>query len=99
MSAEETVKEYRPMTVTDLIRSLQRFQSDAGRSSSVESRWLSAILQPALDAACEVGNCRLCPENKKDVNAFRAVEPEAEIERKRKDMEALERDLKKVRAA
>lgn len=33
------------------------------------------------------------------MNAFRAVEIEAEIERKRKDMEALERDLKKVRAA
>lgn len=95
MSAEE----YKSMTVNELIRSIQRFQSDAGRSSSVESRWLCTVLQPALDAACEIGNCRLSYENRKDVNAFRAVELEAEIERKRKDMEALERDLKKVRAA
>jgi hypothetical protein len=42
---------------------------------------------------------RLSEENRKDVNAFRAVELEKEIERKRRDMEALERDLKKVRAA
>lgn len=95
----EDVKAYQPMSVQELILSLQRFQSDAGRSGSVESRWLAAILQPTLDAACEVGNCRLGPENRKDCNAFRAVELEAEIERKRKDMEALERDLKKVRAA
>jgi hypothetical protein len=92
-------KEYQPMSVHDLIRSLQRFQSDAGRSISVESRWLCTVIQPALEAACEVGNCRLGEENRKDVNAFRAVELENEIERKRKDMEALERDLKKVRAA
>lgn len=91
--------EYHPMTIQELVRSLQRFQSDAGRSSSVESRWLCTVIQPALDAACEVGNCRLSEEDRKDVNAFRAVELEAEIERKRKDMEALERDLKKVRAA
>lgn len=91
--------QYHPMTVQELIRHLQRFQDDAGRSSSVESRWLCTVLQPVLDAACEVGNARLGPENRKDVNAFRAVELEKEIERKRKDMEALERDLKKVRAA
>lgn len=93
------VKEYQPMTLHDLIHALQRFQSDAGRSSSVESRWLCTVIQPALDAACEVGNGRLSEENRKDVNAFRAVELEAEIERKRKDMDELERDLKKVRAA
>ena len=92
-------KEYEPMTVQELIRSLQRFKSDAGRSSSVESRWLCAIIQPALDAAVEVGNCRLSEENRKDVNAFRAVEIEGELERKRRDIDALERDLKKVRAA
>ena len=94
-----TTEAYNPMTVTDLVRAIQRFQSDAGRSNAVESRWLCTVLQPALDAACEINSCHLSEENRKDVNAFRAVELEAEIERKRKDMEALERDLKKVRAA
>lgn len=93
------VEEYRPMTVLALVHALQKFQSDAGRSSDVESRWLAAILQPTLDAACEVGNRRLSEENRKDCNAFRAVELEKEIERQRKNMETLERDLKKVRAA
>lgn len=95
----ETVSEYNPMTINELIRTIQRFQNDAARSSSMESRWLCTVLQPALDAACEVGNSRLCEENRKDVNAFRAVEIEKELERKRRDIDALERDLKKVRAA
>ena len=95
----EAAEEYRRMTVQELIRHMQRFQSDAGHSSRVEERWLCTVLQPALDAACEVGNCRLGPENTKDVNTFRAVELEKELERKRRDIDALERDLKKVRAA
>ena len=94
----ETATEYRPMTVQELIRHLQRFQSDAGHGGPA-SRWLAAILQPVLDVACEVGNSRLSTENQKDMNAFRAVEIEAEMERKRRDLELLERDLKKVRAA
>jgi hypothetical protein len=88
---------YQPMTVNELIRSLQRFQSDAGHGG-LASRWLAAILQPVLDAACEVGNSRLSTENQKDINAFRAVEIEKELERKRKDIDVLERDLKKMRA-
>lgn len=94
-----TVEERKSMTVNELIRALQRFQGDAAHSNAVEVRWLCSVVQPALDAACEVGNSRLGPENRKDVNAFRAVELEREIDRKRKDMEALDRELKKVRAA
>lgn len=90
---------YNPMTVNELIRHMQKFQGDCTHSSSVEIRWLCEAIQSALDAACQVGNCRLSEENRKDVNAFRACEIEAELVRKRKDVEALERDLKKVRAA
>jgi hypothetical protein len=93
------VKEYQPMSTQELIRHIQRYQSDSAHARSVEVRWLCTILQPALDAACEVGNSRLSEQNRKDLNAFRAVELEKQIETKRKDMEALERDLKKVRAA
>lgn len=90
---------YTPMTVQELIRHLQKFQHDVEHARSVESRWLGKMTQPLLDAACQVGNCRLNEENRKDVNALRAVELENEIERKRKDTDALERELKKVRAA
>jgi hypothetical protein len=92
-------KEYQPMTMHDLIRALQRYQSDGPRSGGLHGRWIAARIQPLLDIACEAMNSRLSPENQKDINAFRAAELEQEIERKRKDMEALERDLKKVRAA
>lgn len=92
-------EEYKPTTVQELVRVLQKFVSDNESSRSVENRWLCAVLKPFYESACEVGNIRLSEENRKDVNAFRAVELEKEIDRKRKDMEALERDLKKVRAA
>lgn len=88
-----------PMTVQALIHAIQTFSSDNERSNVVQNRWLCRFLQPLHDALCEVGNNKLSEENRKDMNAFRAVELEAEIERKRKDMEELERDLKKVRAA
>jgi len=94
-----TALAHSPMTTNELIRALQRFQDEAAHSGSVEIRWLCAVIQPALDAACEVGNSRLGPENRKGVNEFRAAELEREIERKRKDTELLERELKKVRAA
>lgn len=90
---------YKAITTHELISTLQRYQSDKARSSTVEERWLCTVLDAALTAACEVGNCRLSEENRKDVNAFRAVELEREIERQRKATENLERELKKVRAA
>lgn len=93
------VEEYKPITTHELIRVLQRYQSDKVRSSSVEERWLCTQIDVALKSACEVGNSRLSEENRKDVNAFRAVELERQIEQKRRDAEALERELKKVRAA
>lgn len=96
--APNEATQYQPMSINDLIRVLQRFQSDATHNG-LAGRWLGAILQPVLDAACQVGNSRLSEENQKGMNAFRAVELDAEIERKRKDIAALERDLKKVRAA
>jgi hypothetical protein len=92
-------EEYQPMTLQDLIRALQRYQGDGVRSGGLSGRWIAARLQPLLDLAYEVSNSRLSPENQKEMNAFRAAEIEQEIERKRKDVEALERDLKKVRAA
>jgi hypothetical protein len=92
-------KQYRTMTTHEFIAALQRFQHDAEHCNAVEVRWLGKALQPTLDAACEVGNSRLGPENRKAVNDFRAAELEKEIDRKRRDMEILERDLKKVRAA
>lgn len=95
----EEAKQYVPMTVNELIRHLQRYQSDGIRSGGLHGRWLAERIQPLLDTACEVANSRLSPENQKAINAFRAAELEQEIERKRKDVEALERDLKKFRAA
>lgn len=94
-----TATEYQSMTVNDLIRQLQRYQSDGARSGGLSGRWLAERIQPLLDAACEVGNGRLSPENQKSMNDFRAAEIEQELERKRRDIDALERDLKKVRAA
>lgn len=91
-------QEYQPMTMNELIQHLQRFQQDAGHGG-LYSRWLATILQPVLDAACEAGNSRLSAENQKDLNAFRTAELKREIERKSREVEALERDLKKVLAA
>lgn len=88
---------HRPMTVQELVRHIQRFQGDCAHSRSVEERWLCTFLQPALDAACEVGDAHLNPENRASANAFRAAEIEKELDRKRRDIEALERDLKKAR--
>jgi len=87
------------MTVQELVRAIQKFSGDNERSNSVENRWLCKALQPALDMLCEVGNCNLGPKNRAAVNAFRASEIEGELERKRRDIDALERDLQKVRAA
>ncbi|OAF05490.1 hypothetical protein AYJ54_00865 [Bradyrhizobium centrolobii] len=92
-------QEYKPMTTHELIRHLQRYQGDKSHSSSVDERWLATAIQSALDMACEVCNSKLCPESRKAVNEFRAAEIEKELDRKRRDIDALERDLKKVRAA
>lgn len=94
-----TAEQYHSMTVQELVRAIQKFSSDNERSNVVENRWLTHALAPAIEMLCEVGNSRLGPENRAAVNAFRAAEIERELERKRKDIEALERDLKRVRAA
>ncbi len=86
-------------TVHDLIRMIQNFSSDNERSNSVQNRWLCQALQPAYDMLVQVGNGKLRDETLAAVNAFRASEIEKELERKRRDIEALERDLKNVRAA
>jgi hypothetical protein len=94
-----TTEEYQPMSVSEFVQYIQKFKRDAANSRHVGSRWLGSILQPVLDAACEVGNNCLSEANKKAVNTFRAEEIELELTRKQHEVANLERDLKKFRAS
>lgn len=87
------------ITPYDLCTLLERFINGNSHSGDVENRWLASEMKPALEIARQVRNCRLEPENRAKVTAFRAAEIEAEIEKKRREMENLERDLKQLKVA
>jgi len=87
-------KEYNPMSLNELVRSLQRYTNDA---QGLYGRWIAAILKPVIDTACEADNNRLSDENKADFEAFRASEIETEIRNKQKELDKLERDLAVLR--
>lgn len=90
--------EKRRISLSDLIYTLDKFISDNKGSCDEAIRWFADEMVAALDLSRQLRS-GLGPELKAKVNAFRAAELEAEIERKRKDTEALERELKKLRAA
>lgn len=87
--------EAKSMSPQDLYHSMRRFIDDNQHSRSVDHRWLSKhIGESILEDVAEVGNGKLPPITREKVNAFRAKEIAAEIERKRREMDVLERDLK-----
>lgn len=93
-------KERKPMSAFDLVTELERFISDNDRRSrDLEDRWLADELKKVLPIAREVRNNNLGPENRAKANAFRALEIEEELRAKQSEIERLERDLKKLKAA
>lgn len=94
-----TAEVERNITPYDLCTFLDRFITGNARSRDVDERWLASELKPVLEIAAEVRNAILKPENRAKVNVFRAAELEAEIEKKRRETEVLERDLKAIKAA
>jgi hypothetical protein len=86
-------------TAYDLCNALDLYISCNEHGRSLEDRWLCDELQPFREMARVVRNNKLGPEHRAKVNAFRALEIEDEIQKKRHDLESLERDLKKVKAA
>ncbi|WP_316176198.1 hypothetical protein [Bradyrhizobium sp. SZCCHNRI1073] len=96
--AVSMAEERKRVTLSDLIYKLDEFITDNKHSRDEATRWFAAELEATLQLSRQLRS-GLGPEERAKVNAFRAKELEAEIERKRKDTEALERELKKLRAA
>ena len=92
------VQEYRRTTIRELIDTMRKYMDDQRHSRDVNERWLVDYLIPVWKVAAEVGNGRLGETSKAAVQAFRALELEDEISKRRKETENLERELKKVRA-
>lgn len=93
------VIEHRSKTANELCNFLDTFISDNARSRDLDNRWLADFLKSVLPACREVRNNNLSPETREKVNAFRALEIEEEMTRKRRELEILERDLKKLKTA
>lgn len=93
----DTVEEYRPMNVRQLYDHLSRFEGDNDHSNDVDCRWLASVVKAWMPLVAEVMNSRLGPEAHNQVNAFRAAEVEKELERKRREVDVLERDLKTLK--
>ena len=94
------VEARRRMDLFQLCAALERFIADNDTGGDLENRWLAShLLLTALPVAREVRNSNVGPEAREQINAFRAAEIENEMDRKRRELDALERDLKKVKAA
>ena len=91
-------EERKRASLTDLIYALDNFITDNKASRDEATRWLTGEMELPLQLARQLRS-GLGPENQAKVNEFRAREIEAEIERKRRDTQALEQELKKLRAA
>lgn len=91
--------EQRSKTANELCNFLDQFISDNSRSPNVDDRWLADYLKTALPMCREVRNNNLGPATRAKVNAFRALEIGEEMTRKRRELEILERDLKKLKTA
>lgn len=91
-----TVEEYKRVNERAVYDLLSRFASDNQHASSVETRWLATQVETFNRTVARVMNCRLDPEEVERVNAFLANEIELELAKKRSELAALERDLKKV---
>jgi hypothetical protein len=88
------------LTVYGLVEALETFHRDNRSSYDVDTRWLADFIAgEPLRIARQVRSSGLDPEMKAKVRAFRAAELEDEMEKKRRELADLERDLKKVKAA
>jgi hypothetical protein len=91
-------EERKQMTPAGLCDAIERFMSDNARSHDLDNRWLAREMEAALAIARAVRNGgRLEPELKARVNAFRIMEIEAEMSRKRRELDVLESDLKTIK--
>jgi hypothetical protein len=87
------------MTTRDLYERVKRYIDDNEHSNDVNVRWLCTTLEPILLRIGHIMNDRAPEGDKQAIAAFRSAEIEAEIANRRKDIERLERDLQKVKAA
>jgi predicted RNA-binding protein with EMAP domain len=94
-----TGTEYKPTTTHELYHAVEKFISDHRGSRDLDERWLADVLKSILPLISEVRNSRLSPDNRAAVHSFRALEIEEALQTKRREMEILERDLKKIKAA
>lgn len=88
------------MTPFQLCEALDQFVADNDHGGDLDDRWLANyVRQTTLPVAREIRNNNIGPETREQINAFRAAEIESEMDRKRRELESLERDLKRVKAA
>jgi hypothetical protein len=87
----------KPISVNYLIGEMERYADRQRTARDVDERWLCTLLTPVIAAAQQVRNSRLSEEHKKARDAFRAEEVEKEIVSKRREMQALESQLRQLR--
>ncbi len=85
------------ITTNELCNFLDRYIERKESSGDVDERWLAHYLTTFRAAAREVRSSRLGPGAKAQVDAFRAAEIEKELQDKRRQIEVLERDLRKLK--
>lgn len=95
----EQAREHTPMMPRQLAEHIRTFINDQRHTHFVQNRWLANSLEPVINTVYAVANYNLTPEMSTAVNAFRAAELQKQIEDKRNEASALERELAKVRAA
>jgi hypothetical protein len=87
------------MTPHQLAATIRTFIDDNERHHDVRLRWLSDQVNSWLRTIIDVGNGNLGPEQRAEVNAFRAEELQEQIDAKTRDIASLERELSKTKAA
>lgn len=91
-------EERKQMTPGMLCTAIENYMSSNCHSHDLENRWLAKELEGALAIARAVRNGgRLEGDLKERVNAFRIQEIEAEMSRKRRELDVLESDLRTIK--
>jgi len=91
--------ERKRMNTRGLYEAVTGYIDDNKSSPDVNVRWLCALLEPNLLRISDIMNGRAPETDRQAIVMFQAGEIEAQIASRRKDIEKLERDLQKVKAA
>lgn len=92
-------EERQMMTIGAMVESLDRFVTDNRHHRDVENRWMSVYLTDILQLARQLRNGNLDDGYQAKVAAFRLAEIQSEQNSRRADIERLEREAEKLRAA